>query len=88
MLRRRLILFIGRGLVILLAAITYLVLLPVRIESTDSGLQVSFPTLFRAAGRAGGDPVNWNYLLLLPISFLILAVGLEIIHLFEKRKFR
>ncbi len=86
--RRRILLLIIDLLIIALGVIVYLVLLPVHIQSTSAGLQITFPPLFRAAGRAGGDPMNWNYVLLLPITFLIIAVGLEITHLFQRRKYR
>lgn len=87
MIRRGLTYFLLRLLVILIAVIVYLALLPVEV-SFAGGLSVRFPPFVRLRGDtlAYPDPINWNYILLIPVALVILIVGYELIRLLYRRR--
>ncbi len=82
--RRRLLVWIERLVVLLVAVGVYLWFLPLR---TVGGI-IMFPDFLKINGDrlVYPDPINWNYLLLLPISLIIIAVGFELIRLFNRQK--
>jgi hypothetical protein len=85
--RRGLIVLIARLVVLLVAVGFYLWFLPLRIVNGSAGLFITIPALLKIDGDrlVYPDPIHWNYVLLLPISLLIVAVGFELIRLFNRR---
>ncbi len=86
--RRRLLFLVARLVVLLVAVGVYLWFLPLRIASGSAGLVITFPDPLKINGDrlVFPDPVYWNYVLLLPISLIIIAVGFELIRLFNRKK--
>jgi hypothetical protein len=86
--RRRLLVFVAQLMVLLVAAGIYLWFLPLRIASGSAGLVITFPDPIKINGErlVYPDPIHWNYVLLLPISLIIIAVGFELIRLFNRKK--
>jgi hypothetical protein len=85
--RRRLLVFGARLVVLLVAVGFYLWFLPLRIVNGSAGLYLTIPALLKTDGDrlVFPNPIHWNYVLLLPISLLIVAVGFELIGLFNRR---
>lgn len=84
--RRVLIATIARVFVVLLAVGVYLYFLPVEITSGANGVSINFPIFIRlTTAQSGVNPVHWNYVLLLPVSLLILFIGFELIRLLDRR---
>ena len=54
------------------------------ISSRNLALYFVGPIILRFSGVS--DPVHWNYILLLPLSLLIILIGFEIIKLMERQK--
>jgi len=77
---------LAHALVWLIAAIVYLLLLPMQISTVD-GLSVSLPEFIRFSefGLAFPEPINWSYVLWLPVSLLIVVIGSEIVRLWLGR---
>lgn len=78
---------LARLIVLLIAVMVYLLLLPVEI-STASGFTVTLPEFIRFTdiGLAFPEPINWAYLLWLPVPLLIVLIGFEIIRLLFGRR--
>ncbi|GAB4548732.1 MAG: hypothetical protein OHK0023_12280 [Anaerolineae bacterium] len=85
-LRRGILYAISRLIVLLVAVVAYLLLLPIEI-STANGLSIRFPDLirFEGEGLAYPEPINWNYLLLLPVMLIIIFIGFEALRLIFRR---
>jgi len=77
---------LAHALVWLIAAIVYLLLLPMQISTMD-GLSVSLPEFIRFSefGLAFPEPINWSYVLWLPVPLLIVVIGAEIVRLWLGR---
>lgn len=78
---------IGRLIVLIGAVGVYLLLSPVQI-STSGGIAISLPDFIRFSdvGLAFPEPINWAYVLWLPVPLLIVLVGFEIVRLLFGRK--
>jgi hypothetical protein len=78
---------LARLIVLLIAVAVYLSLLPVEI-STASGFTVTLPEFIRLTdvGLAFPEPINWAYLLWLPVPLLIVLIGFEIVRLLFGRR--
>ncbi len=86
---RRVLLYLVPRLIVLLVAVgVYLWFLPLRIASGSAGLVITFPDPIKISGDrlVFPDPIYWNYVLLLPISLIIVVVGFELIRLFNRKK--
>lgn len=72
---------------LIIAVAAYLLLLPAQI-STASGFSVSLPEFvrFTDVGLAFPEPINWAYVLWLPVPLLIVIVGFEIVRLLLGRR--
>jgi hypothetical protein len=73
-------------LVWLIAVIVYLLLLPVQVSIAD-GLRIALPEFIRFSefGLAFPEPINWSYVLWLPVPLLIVVIGAEIVRLWLGR---
>ncbi|MCE7947860.1 MAG: hypothetical protein DYG88_10570 [Chloroflexi bacterium CFX4] len=73
---------LARLFVLLVAVMVYLLLLPIQI-STESGFSVTLPDLIRFSdvGLAFPDPINWTYVLLIPVPLIIIVIGYEVVRL-------
>ncbi|MCS6870156.1 MAG: hypothetical protein RML95_05995 [Anaerolineae bacterium] len=85
--RRAILYALGRLIVLIIAVAAYLLLLPAQI-STASGFSVSLPEFvrFTDVGLAFPEPINWAYVLWLPVPLLIVIVGFEIVRLLLGRR--
>jgi hypothetical protein len=77
---------LAHALVWLIAAIVYLLLLPAQVSTVD-GLSVSLPEFIRFSefGLSFPEPINWSYVLWLPVPLLIVVIGAEIVRLWLGR---
>ncbi|MBO9309470.1 MAG: hypothetical protein J7551_06770 [Chloroflexi bacterium] len=78
---------LARALVWLIAVVVYLLLLPAQIGTAD-GLSIILPEFIRFSefGFAFPEPINWSYVLWLPVPLLIVIIGSEIVSLWLGRK--
>ncbi len=78
---------LGRLIVLLIALAAYLLVLPAQISTTD-GIAVRLPEFIRFTdvGLAFPEPVNWAYVLWLPVPLLITLLGFEIVRLLFGRR--
>ncbi len=85
--RRGTLYVLARLFVLLIAVVVYLLLLPIQI-STENGLSVTFPDLIRFSdvGLAFPDPINWAYVLLIPVPLIIIVIGYEVVRLLFGRR--
>lgn len=85
--RRGILYALARLFVLFIAVAVYLLLLPIQI-STENGFSVTFPDFvrFTDVGLAFPDPINWAYVLLIPVPLVIIVIGYEVVRLlFSKR---
>ena len=68
--------------IVVFALLVSLVLLP--LEFTNG---VRLPVFINFDGERfiGNDPINWRYILLIPVVLLIILIGFEIIRLIERQ---
>ncbi|HRE46153.1 MAG TPA: hypothetical protein PLD47_00375 [Aggregatilineales bacterium] len=73
--------WLPRLLVIVFALIVYLLLLPLEFSGG-----IRFPPFIAFDGTTfiGEDPINWRYVLLIPVVLIIIFVGFEIIRILER----
>ncbi|MFQ3536517.1 MAG: hypothetical protein SNJ58_11630 [Aggregatilineales bacterium] len=85
--RRAILHALGRLIVLLIALAAYLLALPIQISTTD-GIAVRLPEFIRFTdvGLAFPEPVNWAYVLWLPVPLLITLLGFEIVRLLFGRR--